>query len=75
MIYNKILIKFTNHPNINNMSYLQHLKRSMSLSLQMCMGFIYLFIHAIFPFIFEKSGSNMIHNLYDQVKIKCDKDI
>lgn len=61
---------FNKHPNSQNMTYLQHFKRSLRLSLKMCIGFICLFIHSIFPFLFESKGSDIINELYDEVKKK-----
>lgn len=55
---------FTNHLKQENMTYLQHFKRSIKLSTKMAYGSICLFIHAFIPGFFVKSGSNTIKELY-----------
>ena len=67
---------FNEHPRSQNMTYGEHYKRSLTLSLKMCLGFIYLLIHSIFPFLFESKGSNIIKELYEDIKdIKDIEDI
>ena len=66
-IINKLNDLFNKHPNTNNMTYFQHFKRAFCLSSKMCLGFVLLFIHSIFPFLFESSGSNIINNLYRDI--------
>ena len=61
---------FNKHPNSQNMTYLQHFKRSFRFSMKMCIGFVCLLIHSVFPFLFESTGSNIINELYNEVKKK-----
>ena len=65
--FNKHLNK---HLNTENMTYGQHFIRSFKLSLKMCLGFIFLFIHGIFPFLFESRGSKIINQLHEEVNNK-----
>ena len=46
-------------------SYFQHFKHAMSFSLRLLYAGIVCMLHAIFPFLFEKTGSEMICKLYD----------
>jgi len=70
----RIIDFFNKHPNSQNMTYGQHFRRSFKLSLKMCLGFIFLFIHSIFPFLFELSGSKIINQLHEEVNIKSHKE-
>jgi hypothetical protein len=51
---------FTKHPNSINETYFQHLKFAGLFGLQMLTGAITCILHAIFPFVFEKTGSNIL---------------
>ena len=51
---------FTEHPHSINESYFQHLKFALIFGLKMIIGGIACVLHAIFPFIFEKTGSNIL---------------
>ena len=54
---------FTKHPNDIGESYLQHLIKGIIFSLKLVSIAIKIFIHAIFPFLFENSASNKIAEL------------
>ena len=63
----RILNYFVRHLDEQNMSYKEHFYRASSLSLKMVAGSILLLIHAVFPFLFERSGSLIIAHLYNEV--------
>jgi hypothetical protein len=63
----RILNYFVRHLDEQNMSYKEHFYRASLLSLKMVVGAILLLIHAVFPFVFERSGSRMITHLYNEV--------
>jgi hypothetical protein len=65
--FTKIKTLFTQHPNSNNMTYFTHCKRALKLSLNMGLGSFLLFVHAIFPFLFEKNGTKIIKNLNSEI--------
>jgi len=52
--------RLTRHINENDMSYTSHMKRAMKISFFMILGGVACFIHAIFPFLFEKTGTAML---------------
>ena len=54
---------FTKHPNGIGESYLKHLIKGIIFSLKLVPIAIKIFIHAIFPFLFENSASNKIAEL------------
>ncbi len=54
---------FCDHPNSVKQTYLQHLWWSCCASFKALMVAIVLILHGIFPFIFEKTGSNLIIGL------------
>ena len=55
---------FTKHPNENGMTYKKHWWRAMKLSIKMAFGSVCLFIHSIFPFVCETTGTNVVKELY-----------
>lgn len=62
--FKKVYRLFISHPKENKMTYREHLLHALHLSYKMWRGSVSLFIHAFFPFVLEKSGSNMIKQLY-----------
>lgn len=58
---------FTEHPHSQGMTYIQHALRAFSLSAKMGKGCLALLIHAIFPFLCQSTGTNVIHELYDDI--------
>lgn len=60
---------FTEHPNANNMTYIEHLFFSSYLGIQFAIAATCAFIHAIFPFLFETTSTdyaNAITNIMEQ---------
>lgn len=51
---------FTEHPSSLGESYLQHMKFALIFGFQMIVGGLACIIHAIFPFLFQKTGSNFL---------------
>jgi hypothetical protein len=51
---------FTQHPNSMNETYFQHLKFALGFGLKMHMGGLACIIHALFPFLFQKTGSDFL---------------
>ena len=60
-------ISFTEHLNSVDENYFQHMLVSFSFSLLMLKGFFVCFIHALLPFCFEKTGSNMIKDMHERM--------
>lgn len=63
---------FTKHPEENELTYTEHFRRSIKFSIKMFYGSTALFIHAFFPFLFEKTGSRIVMELDDEMIIKSD---
>jgi hypothetical protein len=51
---------FTNHPNSIGETYFQHLFHALKFGFKMIAAGIACIIHAVFPFLFEKTGSNSL---------------
>ena len=66
-------ISFTEHLNSVDENYFQHMLVSFSFSLLMLKGFFACFIHALFPFCFEKTGSNIIKDMHENMVINRHK--
>ena len=62
-------ISFTEHLNSVDENYFQHMIVSFSFSLLMFKGFVACFIHALLPFCFEKTGSNIIKDMHKNMVI------
>jgi hypothetical protein len=51
---------FTEHPDSVGESYLQHMKFASLFGFNMIIGGLACFIHAIFPFLFQKTAGNYL---------------
>lgn len=60
---------FADHPRSVGESYLQHLAMAMSFALRMLTGSICCLLHALFPFLFERTGSRIIAELHDRMVV------
>ena len=60
---------FTEHPETVGETYLQHMHTASYFGVKMLIGAFCCFIHAIFPFMFEKTGSVIITGLHDRMII------
>ena len=58
---------FTRHPNSVKLTYFKHFILSMSFSLSLSYASFKAFIHAIFPFIFITSTSDIIYDINNQL--------
>ena len=58
---------FTDHPATVGETYTEHFSSAMGFSLSMFKAAFCCGVHAIFPFLFEKTGSECITCLYDRM--------
>jgi hypothetical protein len=61
--------KFTEHPATVGESYGQHFLAAMGFSLGMLRGALCCALHAVFPFLCERSGSEAITELHDRMTV------
>ncbi len=54
---------FTKHPNKIGESYVQHFFKACMFSIKLVLISVKVFIHAIFPFLFENSASDSINKI------------
>ena len=60
-----MLVKlFTDHPNSVDENYFEHMFTAASFGITMVFFGLLCFIHAVLPFLFEKSASKAIDRLY-----------
>ena len=59
--------KFTEHPATVGETYGQHFVSAMGFSLSMLRAAFCCGVHALLPFLFEKTGSDCITELYDRM--------
>lgn len=55
---------FTEHPNSVNETYVEHMQMSSSFGFWLMLAMCCAFIHAILPFMFEKTASGIIQKLH-----------
>lgn len=63
-IYRCLHSLFIKHPTSAGETYFQHLMVATSFAVKMTLGGIACFLHGIFPFLFVKTGSTLIDELY-----------
>ncbi|HRD69880.1 MAG TPA: DUF6356 family protein [Legionella sp.] len=61
---------FTQHPASVNQSYFSHLRFALIFGFQMIYGGIACMIHAIFPFLFQNTGSQTVIRLMQKYLIQ-----
>lgn len=59
---------FTKHPNDNNMSYFKHMFHSLHFAVMLFVASIKAVIHAIFPFFFETSTTDVVKKINKMIK-------
>lgn len=58
---------FTEHPESVGETYVEHLGEAWSFSGAMLLGGLLCFVHGLFPFLFKKTGSQIITRLHDRM--------
>jgi len=58
---------FTEHPETVGETYFQHMYSASSFGLRMLVAAFCCLVHAIFPFLFEKTAGTMVTGLYDRM--------
>ncbi len=58
---------FTEHPRSVGENYFQHMASAATFSVRMFAGAICCLLHALFPFLFERTASGIIAELYDRM--------
>ena len=64
---------FTEHPASVGETYLEHMGSAWSFSAHMLVGAIACLLHGILPFLFTKTGSEIITGLYDRMVVNRSK--
>lgn len=54
---------FTSHPKSMNETYCQHFFCAVKFGSKMFIGAIVCFVHALLPFLFKKTGSNLLFGM------------
>ena len=62
-------MNINSHLNSVNESYFQHMRHALSFTAEMLVGAFCCLIHAIFPFMFEHAGSQIVNRLYDRMVV------
>lgn len=64
---------FRQHPTEQGMTYGQHFLRASAMACQMAKGSTALFIHAVFPFWFQHTGSDTVDQLHTEIHAAKEK--
>ena len=59
--------KFTQHPASVGETYFQHMGVALRFFARFCYGAFAALVHAFFPFLFEKTGSNLIREMHQRM--------
>ena len=62
-----IIEAFTKHPRTVGESYLEHLGMALGFAATLALAALACLVHALLPFLFEKTGSRMIDALHDRM--------
>jgi Family of unknown function (DUF6356) len=60
-------LSFTEHPATVGETYGQHFQSALGYSISMIGGGLACMVHAVFPFLFEKTGSATIRSLHERM--------
>jgi hypothetical protein len=63
----RLVALFRQHPTEQGTTYGQHFLRASTMACQMAKGSTVLFIHAVFPFWFQSTGSDTINELHTEI--------
>jgi hypothetical protein len=58
---------FTRHPRTVDETYVEHMGVAWSFAVPMLLGGLACFVHGIFPFLFETTGSRCVKTLYTRI--------
>ena len=65
---------FTKHPNDIGETYIRHCFQALRYSFTFLFLFVIAFIHAIFPFLFKTTVSNVLRELNNDVNRRHERD-
>jgi Family of unknown function (DUF6356) len=60
-------LSFTEHPATVGETYAQHFQTAAGFSMRMIAGGLACLVHAVFPFLFESTGSAAIRSLHERM--------
>lgn len=60
---------FTRHLRSVDEGYLQHARHALGFSVQLLLGGVVCLVHAVLPFAFERTGSDIIRRLHDRMVV------
>ena len=58
---------FTDHPSSVNETYFEHMFIALGFSLRLVYASFAALVHSIFPFVFQKTASDTIKELYNKI--------
>jgi hypothetical protein len=66
----RLYVLFTTHPHEQKTTYAKHAAQALYRAILMGKGAIGLCIHSFFPFLCEKTGTNAVEQLYEEIHPK-----
>jgi hypothetical protein len=64
-----MLAAFTRHPQSVGETYGEHMRVAASFGTPMLLGALACYVHALLPFLFERTASSMIARLHDRMVV------
>lgn len=64
---------FLDHPRSVDESYIQHMVFAIRFASRLLLAALAAFVHAVFPFLFQKTASRMIGEMYVQTRKRTPK--
>lgn len=71
---NEFSKKLVEHPESVGQTYFEHMANATEYGIKSCVAGGVFFTHAVFPFLFEKTGSEMVNNLNNQLQDKLNRN-
>ena len=69
----RLVALFRQHPTEQGTTYGQHFLKASAMACQMAKGSTVLFVHAVFPFWFQRTGSDTVDQLHTEIHAAKEK--
>lgn len=63
----KLMKAFNEHPQSVDETYFQHMQFAGSFSIRLLLAGLAAMVHAILPFLFEKTAGNIVRDLFNKI--------
>ena len=67
--------RLTRHLQEADESYLQHARQALGFALRLGLAACFCLLHALLPFLFERRGSELVRQLYEEMMARRSADV